>query len=205
MSDIAEDKRALRVEATERRRIAHARDPEGAAARQMRDHALKALPIAKGAIIGGYWPMKTEMDVRLLLGALHERGHTIGLPHVHRGQAMTYHRWRPKDALARGAFGIEMPDHHTPEVKPDILLMPVLAFDCVGNRLGYGGGYNDRTIVALRAEKPLLCVGIAYAVQEFDYVPHDALDQRLDWMVTEKEARRAERRRMPWLRKFFGS
>lgn len=205
MSDIAEDKRALRVEAAERRRVAHGRDFNGDGARKVRDHALKALPIAKGAIIGGYWPMNTEMDVRPLLTVLHERGHSIGLPHVRRGQAMTFHRWHPKDALVRGVFGISMPDHHTAEVKPDVLFMPVLAFDRVGNRLGYGGGYNDRTIVALRAVKPLLCVGIAYAAQEFDYVPHDALDQRLDWMVTEKEARRAERRRMPWLRKFFGA
>jgi 5-formyltetrahydrofolate cyclo-ligase len=205
MTDIAEDKRVLRVQATEQRRLAHAGNPGGQAALQLRDHALKDLPIAAGAVIGGYWPIGTEMDVRPLLVALHKRGHVIGLPHVRRGQAMTFHRWRPDDRLVRGVFGIAMPDLHTPEVTPSVLLMPLLAFDRVGNRLGYGGGYNDRTIGALRARQPLLCVGIAYAAQEFDYVPHDALDHRLDWMVTEKGVRRAERRRFPWLRRFFSS
>lgn len=205
MVDLAEKKNTLRVKAAERRRLAHAEDFAGRLAQQMRDHALAGPPIDAGAAVGGYWPRGTEMDVRPLLTALHERGHTIGLPHVRRRQPMTYHRWRPDDRLSVGVFGIEMPDHHTPEIVPDVMLLPLLAFDRLGNRLGYGGGYNDRTIAALRARKPVLCIGIAYAVQEFDTVPHDALDQRLDWVVTETGARRIERRRFPWLRQFFGS
>jgi 5-formyltetrahydrofolate cyclo-ligase len=205
MTDITEDKSTLRVQATERRRAAHANDPLGKASLAVRDHALAGLPLATSAVVGGYWPIGTELDVRPLLAALYSRGHPIGLPHVHRGQAMTYHRWRPDDRLVRGVFGIGMPDHHTPEVTPDVLLMPLLAFDPYGNRLGYGGGYNDRTIAALRARKPLLCVGVAYATQEFETVPHDALDHRLDWVVTEKGARRVERRRLPSLRRFFSS
>ncbi len=205
MTDIAEEKRALRVRAAEARRVAHLADFTGSISMLMRDHALAGLPLPAGAAIGGYWPRGTEMDVRLLLAALHERGHAVGLPHVRRGQAMTFHRWRPNDRLISGVLGIEMPDFHTPEVVPDVFLVPLLAFDRYGNRLGYGGGYTDRTISALRARKPLLCVGIAYAAQEFDTVPHDALDQRLDWLVTEKGVRRAERRRFLWLRQFFHS
>lgn len=205
MTDVAEEKRALRVKAADRGRRAHAEDFTGRLSQQMRDHALAGLPIAAGAVVGGYWPRSNEIDVRPLLTALHERGHAIGLPHVRRGQPMSFHRWRPNDRLVPGVFGIEMPDFHAPEVVPDVLLLPLLAFDRHGNRLGYGGGYNDRTIAALRARKPLLCVGIAYAAQEFDTVPHDALDQRLDWVVTEKGVRRIERRRFAWLRKFFGS
>jgi len=205
MSDIAEEKRVLRVRAAEKRRAAHAHDASGEASIQLRDRALAELPIAAGAVVGGYWPMGTEMNVHPLLVALHERGHVIGLPRVRRGQPMTYHRWQPKDRLVSGVFGIGMPDHHTPEVHPDVLLMPLLAFDRRGNRLGYGSGYNDRTVPVLRARKPLLCVGIAYAAQEFEAVPHDTLDQRLDWVVTENGARRVERRRFPWLRRFFNS
>ncbi|HEV8678950.1 MAG TPA: 5-formyltetrahydrofolate cyclo-ligase [Stellaceae bacterium] len=205
MSDIDEEKRALRVRAAEKRRVAHGADADGRSGVAVRDHALAGLPVAKAAVIGGYWPIGTEMNVHPLLVALHERGHVIGLPHAHRGQPMTYHRWQPNDRLAPGIFGIAMPDRRTPEVAPDILLMPLLAFDRQGNRLGYGSGYNDRTIPVLRARKALLCVGIAYAAQEFDYVPHNALDQRLDWMVTERGVRRAERRRFLWLRRFFDS
>lgn len=205
MTDIAEEKRVLRVRAADKRRLAQGVDVDGRAALAVRDHVLASLPMAEKAIIGGYWPVGTEMDARPLLAALHERGHAVGLPHVRRGQPMTFHRWRPNDPLVSGVFGIGMPDHHTPEVIPDILLIPLLAFDRYGNRLGYGGGYTDRTISKLRARKPLLCVGIAYAAQEFDTVPHDALDQRLDWIVTETGARRAERRRFPWLRRFFNS
>jgi 5-formyltetrahydrofolate cyclo-ligase len=205
MTDLAEEKRALRAQAAERRRRVHAEDFAGRLSMQMRDHALAGLPIAAGAVVGGYWPRGTEMDVRPLLNSFHERGHPIGLPHVRRRQPMSFHRWKPNDRLVSGVFGIEMPDHHTPEVTPDVLLLPLLAFDRHGNRLGYGGGYNDRTIAALRAHKPLLCVGVAYAVQEFDTVPHDRLDQRLDWLVTEKGVRRIERRRFLWLRQFFNS
>jgi len=205
MPDIAEEKRALRPRAAEKRRLAHAEDFTGRLSHMMRDHALAKLPVAAGAAGGGYWPRGTEIDVRPLLTALHRRGHPIGLPHIRRGQPMTYHRWQPDDRLVPGVFGIEMPDYRTPAVTPDVLLLPLLAFDAQGNRLGYGGGYTDRTIAALRARKPVTCVGVAYAVQEFDSVPHDTLDQRLDWLVTEKGVRRAERRRFLWLRRFFGS
>jgi 5-formyltetrahydrofolate cyclo-ligase len=205
MNDIAEEKRTLRVKAAERRRRAHAEDFTGALSTRMRDHALAGLPVAAGAVVGGYWPRGTEMDVRPLLTSLHQRGHAVGLPHVRRGQPMTYHCWRPEDRLVSGVFGIEMPDFHTPAVTPDLLLLPLLAFDVRGNRLGYGAGYTDRTIAALRAHMRVVCVGVAYAVQEFETVPHDALDQRLDWVITEKEVRRIERRRFLWLRRFFGS
>ena len=205
MTNLVEEKSALRAQAAEKRRRVHAEDFAGRHSLQMRDHALAGLPIAAGAVIGGYWPRGTEIDVRPLLSALHERGHAIGLPHVRRHQSMTFHRWKPNDRLISGVFGIEMPDFHAPEVVPDILLLPLLAFDRDGNRLGYGGGYNDRTITALRARKALTCVGIAYAAQEFDTVPHDALDQRLEWVVTEKGVRRIERRRFLWLRRCFNS
>ena len=121
----------------------------------------------------------------------------IGLPVVNKlHKTLTFHAWYPGCPMEEDAYGIPKPKD-TPTFEPTILLVPCVGYGPRGLRLGYGGGYNDRTIAALRAHKPLLCVGIAYAVQEFDTVPHDRLDQRLDWLVTEKGARRIERRRFP--------
>ena len=205
MKDITEEKNLLRVKATEARREAHARDVGGRAAAAVTTNFLSAVTLAPRAIIGGYWPIGTEIDVRPLLTALHERGHPCGLPVVHRGQPLTFHRWRPNDRLVRGVFGIDVPDPKAPEVVPDVFLAPLLAFDASGMRIGYGGGYYDRTIPALRARRPLLVVGVAYAAQEVERVPTDKFDQRLDWIVTESAARHFERRRFLWLRRFFAS
>ncbi|HEX9461491.1 MAG TPA: 5-formyltetrahydrofolate cyclo-ligase [Alphaproteobacteria bacterium] len=204
-NDVTEEKRALRVNAAEARRMAHRADTDGHAGRAAAAHFFAWVTVPAPAVIGGYWPTGTEIDVRPLLVALHERGHVCGLPAVQRGQPLTFHRWRPEDRLVRGVFDIQVPDHHTPTVDPDLLLMPLLAFDAKGMRIGYGGGYYDRTIPAIRARKTLLTVGIAYAAQEVERVPADKFDQRLDWIVTEKAARFIERRRFPWLRKFLSS
>jgi 5-formyltetrahydrofolate cyclo-ligase len=205
MADVSEAKRGLRVQAAEARLLAHDRDKNGQAANAVRDNFLAAVTLAPGAIIGGYWPTGTELDVRPLLTALHERGHVCALPVAQRRQPLTFHIWRPNDKLVAGVFGILMPDHHTPVVVPDVLLVPLLAFDGNGMRLGYGGGYLDRTIPEIRRRKPLLTVGIAYAAQQVAKVPTDQFDQRLDWVVTETGARRTERRRFPWLRRFLMS
>lgn len=205
IADLTEDKRALRVAAAEARRIAHAADADSRAARTVRDNFLASLTLVPDAAVGGYWPIGTELDVRPLLTALHERGHACALPAVHKHQPLVFHRWRPDDKLVRGVFDIAVPDRHTPVVDPDVLLVPLLAFDARGMRIGYGGGYMDRTIPAIRNRKRLLAVGIAYAAQEVARVPTDAFDQRLDWIVTEKAARFIERRRFPWLRQFWTS
>lgn len=203
--DTAEAKRRLRVSAAAERDRAHAADGNGALARAARDHFLKNVPVPAKAVIGGYWPVGTELDVRPLLGALHERGHVIGLPRTQPRQALVYHRWSPDDALVLGRFGILMPNHERPVIRPDVLILPMLAFDRRGLRVGYGGGYSDRTMAELRARGAVLCVGFAYAAQEVERVPADQFDERLDWIVTEREARRIERRRFPWLRRFLAS
>ncbi len=205
MADLNDEKTALRARAAEARRRAHAPALGDMAALAVRDHVLASVPIAPGAIVGGYWPIGTELDVRPLLAALHERGHVCALPVAHRRQPLTFHRWRPQDRLVPGVFGTLVPDTHTPAVVPDVWLAPVLAFDRWGHRLGYGGGYFDRTVPAIRAQKPLLVVGIAYAEQQVDKVPADEYDQPLDWIVTPKGAQRLERRRFDWLRRFLMS
>jgi 5-formyltetrahydrofolate cyclo-ligase len=205
MADISEDKNALRAQATETRRLARAADAEGNAAEAVRKHFIANIIARQNAVFGGYWPIGTELDVRPLMTSLHQRGHVCALPVARRGRPLIFHKWRPTDRLVPGVFGIHMPDQRTPVISPDYLLIPMLAFDAGGHRVGYGGGYYDRTIPEIRSRKPLVTIGIAYAAQEVPKVPTDEFDQTLDWIVTEDGARRIERRRFPWLRRFLAS
>lgn len=143
--------------------------------------------------VSGFMPMKDEVDVMPLLSLASERGATIGMPVTpERGQPLTFRRWSQGDEMDSGPFGIREPKRSAPIVKPDLLLVPLLAFDRNGYRLGYGGGYFDRTILALRREKAVLAVGVAFAVQEVARVPRDDSDARLDWILTENEAIKLE-------------
>jgi 5-formyltetrahydrofolate cyclo-ligase len=136
----------------------------------------------KGAIIAGYWPMGDEMDPRPLMLALASRGHAIALPVTPpRGQPLAFHAWAPGAALRPGPMGTSEPVAGE-ELRPDVLLVPLLAFDRAGRRLGYGGGYYDRTLAALPGAKP---IGIAYAGQEMPEVPAGPQDMRLPLIATE--------------------
>lgn len=183
---LEERKRALRAQAKRRRAAAgrHEARSEAACARVLDSIALPA-----GCVVSAYWPMAGELDPRPLMRRLHARGHGLGLPvMVGRDRPLAFRAWRPGDALEPGGFGTQVPPAGRPEVRPRVLLVPLLAFDRAGYRLGYGGGYYDRTLAALRAAGPTLAVGLAYAPQEVASVPHDDTDQRLDWIVTEAEA-----------------
>lgn len=156
-----------------------------------------AIEFPAGAVISGFWSLDEEFDVRPLLRDLASQGHDIALPVVTgRRQPLTFRRWTPDMAMALDTFGVAVPPADAPVLVPAILLVPLLAFDDQGYRLGYGGGYYDRTLAALRAG-PLepLAVGIGYWAQRLDHVPHGGFDQRLDWIVTEAGARRFDRSR----------
>ena len=141
--------------------------------------------------VAGYWPLGSELDVRPLLLHLRSFGRLVALPvSGPRGQALTFRAWDPAVPLAAGRYGIHEPDADCPEVVPAVLLVPLLAFDRAGHRLGYGAGYYDRTLDALRAVRPVLAVGVAFAAQEVDAVPCADHDERLDWIVTERFALR---------------
>ncbi|CAO3421391.1 5-formyltetrahydrofolate cyclo-ligase [Azospirillum argentinense] len=141
--------------------------------------------------VAGYWPLGSELDVRPLLLHLRTGGRSIALPvSGPRGQALTFRDWDPVLPLVAGRYGIQEPDADRPEVVPAVLLVPMLAFDRSGHRLGYGAGYYDRTLDALRAIRPVLAVGMAFAAQEMDAVPRGAHDERLDWILTERETLR---------------
>lgn len=148
----------------------------------LRDVVLREAPPRAGAIIAGYWPMGTEMDIRPLLHALADRGHPLALPVTpKRGMPLRFRRWRWGDALMAGPFGTRQPEDGE-NVDPDILLVPLLAFDRAGRRLGYGGGYYDRTLAARPGASAL---GIAYAAQEVAEVPAGPDDMRLAVIATE--------------------
>jgi 5-formyltetrahydrofolate cyclo-ligase len=124
--------------------------------------------------------------------ALEARGHGLCLPVVvGRGRALAFRRWRTGEALIEGAYGAQVPANGAEVCTPTVLLVPLLAFDRAGYRLGYGGGFYDRTLAGLRAQAPVLAVGLAYAGQEMPAVPREATDQPLDWLVTEAWAAKA--------------
>lgn len=154
----------------------------------LRSRVLDAAPLPAGAVVAGYWPMRGEIDVLPLLAALAERGQVTALPAViERKAPLVFRRWATGDPLEDGLYGTRHPVAAAEEVRPVCLLVPLLAFDRRGIRLGYGGGFYDRTLAALRASGPVVAVGIAYAGQEVESLPAEDHDERLDWVVTEKE------------------
>ncbi|MDQ2105783.1 5-formyltetrahydrofolate cyclo-ligase [Azospirillum isscasi] len=194
MTDPRAAKDAARVRARARRDSLTDDGVRAFAADAVRGRFLEAL-VRPGLIpdgpVAGYWPLGSELDARPLLLHLKAAGRPVALPvSGPRGQALTFRDWDPAQPLAAGRYGIHEPGADRPEAVPAVLLVPMLAFDRSGHRLGYGAGYYDRTLDALRAVRPVLAVGVAFAAQEMDAVPCGAHDERLDWILTEREALR---------------
>jgi len=146
------------------------------------------LPVAPGAIVSGFMPMKSEINPLPLLQKLSSAGALLALPRiVGRGHPLSMRAWEFGAPLERGQWGIREPRADAPEVDPDILVVPLLVFDRAGYRLGFGAGYYDMTITALRARKTIIAVGIAFAAQEVPAVPRTERDARLDLVLTERE------------------
>ena len=149
----------------------------------------------EGVKVAGYWPVNGEADVKPLLLHCNEQSCVCLLPVVVGDNvALIFRKWQPEDELNLSSLGVHEPSEDKPTGVPDILLVPVLAFDNCGNRLGYGGGYYDRTLIDLRTQaaikdKKVTAIGVAYAGQEVDEVPSGRFDQRLDWIITENGAR----------------
>ena len=135
--------------------------------------------------VSAFAAMPDELNVWPLLRRLHAAGVPLALPVVvGKGRPLVFRAWKPGDAMDKGVWDIPQPKPEQPEVEPDILLVPLLAFDAHGRRLGYGGGFYDRTLAGLRARKRITAVGLAYDEQRVDAVPHLDYDQRLDWVLT---------------------
>lgn len=184
-------KNAAREAARMRRDAAHAARGEQAAL-LIADHFMKAFTLAPRSCIAGYVAMGSEADPAQLLARLDDAGHICALPAIEERHApLVFRRWRPGEALAQGLHGTREPFSSAARSRPDLVLVPLLAFDAAGRRLGYGGGYYDRTLAALRAgARPVIAVGVAFSAQEAQDLPEDDYDERLDWVVTEREARR---------------
>ncbi len=181
---LAQAKAALRAAAQAARGAARA--DVGTACPEAATAGLLAA-LAGARVVSGYLPIRDEIDPLPALSRLHADGVALCMPVVvARGAPLAFRPWTPGCALERGPFGVMIPVEDRPAV-PEALVVPMLAFDRKGHRLGYGGGFYDRTLAALRASGAVRAVGFAWAAQRVDAVPHDATDARLDRIVTERE------------------
>jgi 5-formyltetrahydrofolate cyclo-ligase len=182
------DKKTLRIEMRALRRHLADENPDAA------QRAARRLPVSRFArfsLVGAYCAQGSELDPGPILQAILElgAGHTQAcLPvALDKNSPLRFRLWRPDQPLEKDAYGIPSPPASAPEVLPNLLITPLLAFDRYGGRLGQGGGHYDRTLKALRRQRPVFVLGVAFSGQEIDEAPMDAHDQRLDAIVTETE------------------
>jgi 5-formyltetrahydrofolate cyclo-ligase len=152
--------------------------------------AARGLPfaIAPGTIVSGYSPIRSEIDPVPLMRALAGQGARLALPAVMaRGKSLAFRAWSANDRLMLGALGILEPSPAAAETIPDIMLVPLAAFDRAGHRIGYGAGHYDHTLAHLRKVKPIAAIGLAFAVQEIEAVPALPHDVALDYVLTETQ------------------
>jgi 5-formyltetrahydrofolate cyclo-ligase len=186
-ASLVDEKSELRRTAFERRRELAAREAPAEAGRKIAERVLATIAIPAGTAVSAYWPMGDELDPRPLIEQLHAAGCSIGLPIIlAKGQPLSFRRWTPETRFVAGGFKTQVPEPGCPEIVPSLLIVPLLAFDRRGYRLGYGGGFYDRTLAKLRALGPVTAVGFAYSGQEVDAVPCAEYDQPLDWLATER-------------------
>ncbi len=183
---------ALPSKADLRKAALDARDAMEAALRAAAGEKLAArgLPfeIAPGIIVSGYSPIRSELDPVPLMQKLAAQGARLALPAVlSRGRSLVFRAWAVGDRLTMGPLGIMEPSPAMAELIPDIMLVPLAAFDRLGHRIGYGAGHYDFTLAHLRKLKPITAIGLAFAAQEINAVPALAHDVALDYVLTEKK------------------
>lgn len=185
MDDLVEAKRVERVAAEARRGALRGAAGAGLG-RQAAGHLLGHVAALRGIeVVAGYLPTAAEIDPRYAMDALHGLGFRLCVPVTGpRGSVLTFRAWHPGAPTERGRLGIPVPAAGETLV-PQLLIVPLVAFDRRGTRLGHGGGYYDRTLAALRAKGPVHAVGLAYAAQEAERLPAGPHDARLDAIVTE--------------------
>ena len=153
--------------------------------------AKRGLPIelAAGAVVSGYSPIRNEIDPTPLMLRLAEAGARLALPVINaRGKSLTFRAWSPSDRLMMGPLGIPEPSPAAAELIPDVMLVPLAAFDRSGHRIGYGAGHYDHTFAHLRKGHALTGIGLAFAIQETPAIPALSHDVALDFVLTEKDA-----------------
>jgi 5-formyltetrahydrofolate cyclo-ligase len=186
LTQINQAKAQLRAAALARRDALPAAE-RAAAAETIAGRAFP-VTIAPGMIVSGFSPMRTEINPIPLLRKLADAGASLALPAIaSRGKPLIMRAWSFGAPLASGQWGIREPTPDAAEVAPDILIVPLAAFDRAGHRIGYGAGYYDMTIRGLRMKKKVVAIGIAFAAQEIAKVPATTRDERLDLVLTERE------------------
>lgn len=181
-ASLTEQKAAARKRAFAARKLAFTAG-QGQAAELLGD----VLAEFRGKPLAGYMPMRTEIDP---LPAMAGHDGPVGVPVIMgAGQALRFREWTPGCTMMEGEFGAHIPVEGT-WIEPEVLIVPLVGFDARGYRLGYGGGFYDRTLEGLRAKRPTIAIGFAFAAQELDLVPIEPTDQRLDLIVTENGIRR---------------
>jgi len=190
-ASLIEEKAAFRRRMSLIRRDLAATQAPGEAGTRAADLFFRQFTLPEGAIVSAYWPMGDELDPRPLIHRAQEAGHSVGLPVVvGKGQPLIFRDWTPETRFVPGGFKTEVPEPSAPEVVPSIRMVPLLAFDLAGYRLGYGGGFYDRTLTRLRAAGRITAIGFAYEGQLVDAVPRAEYDQPLDAILTERSFRR---------------
>ncbi|MFP4519986.1 MAG: 5-formyltetrahydrofolate cyclo-ligase [Oceanicaulis sp.] len=180
-------KKRARRQAARARAAAHAADPR--AGERLADLFPDEIWPPLNAVVAGYRAIRDELDPAPLLETFYCEQVRIGLPCVSGpGRPLVFRSWSPGEPFVTGAFGVEEPDPGQPEVRPSLVLVPLLAFDLAGRRLGYGAGFYDRTLERLRQGGPVTAVGIAFEAQRMNRVPTDSHDHPLDWVLTERQA-----------------
>lgn len=188
--DVTTEKKALRVRMRELRAALIAAQGQSLA-RLAAEHGLGFLDQANCDVVSAFASMPDELDTRPMMQRLAASGHRLALPVMQgKGQPLLFRAWAPGDAMNQGTWGIREPKDDKPLLAPDVFLVPLLAFDRRGWRLGYGGGFYDRTLREARRTRPIVAVGFALDEQEVDAVPHLDYDERLDWVLTPSGPRR---------------
>lgn len=181
--NLTDIKAAARAEAYARRKLAFAaRSPGDCAV------LIDVLAEHRGAVLAGYMPMRTEIDClpAMVAHLAAGQGGRVGVPVIPgAAQPLRFHEWSPTARMVEGTFKALIPEGGA-ELVPTVLIVPLLAFDRRGYRLGYGGGFYDRTLEGLRARGPVTAIGFAFAAQEVGEVPIEPTDQKLDLIVTER-------------------
>ena len=183
---VKKDKSQLRSEMRKKRQLAF-RECAKFASKNLAHHLMVLLEREPLAKVAGYWAVGSEIDLSLLLGDLDEKGWSVSLPVVKEEDSpLIFRRWHLGDDLIRGPFNTLQPELRCDEIIPNVILVPLLAFDDQRFRLGQGGGFYDRTLEQLRnKEGGVLSIGVAFAAQQVKAVPKDEFDERLDLIVTE--------------------
>lgn len=187
--DLKIKKQALRAEA-KRARGLMSLNADGQ--KQLCDNFFNAVPLSKDMVIGAYWPKGRELDTHILMDECLDRGHVVALPVIEDDtRILKFARWHSGIDIEHGKYNIGQPvaDTNTQWLEPDIFLVPMLAFDRRGYRLGFGGGYYDTTLHHYKDKKDILIVGLAYAQQACLFnLPAEEHDIKMDWLITEQDA-----------------